>query len=181
MSATVAKRYARALFEVAQEANSIDTVEEELVAIVEAMNSHEEFQQILSHPQTSVENKKQMMDALLGADVSSQTKNFIHLLIERHRESQLNEIVDAYVELANEVRGYADATVTTAKPLTDAELNKLADQFGSMLKKTLRIESIVDPSILGGVIVRIGDRLYDGSIAGKLARFQQNLKQTQVR
>ncbi|HJV46089.1 MAG TPA: F0F1 ATP synthase subunit delta [Bacillota bacterium] len=181
MSATVAKRYARALFEVAQEMKSIDLIEQELKVLVEALNTNADLEQILSHPQISVENKKQMMDALLGEAATVQTKNFIHLLIQRHRESQLGEIVEAYIELANQARGYADAVVTTAKALTEDELNKLAAGFGNMLKKTLRVQSVVDPSILGGVVVRIGDRLYDGSIAGKLQRFQQNLKQAQVR
>ena len=181
MSAAVAKRYARALFEVAQQVKSIELIEQELKTIVDALKGNSEFQQILSHPQISAENKKQMMDALLGDTATIQTKNFIHLLIQRHRESQLADIVDAFIELANQARGYADAVVTTAKPLTEDELNKLAAQFGNVLKKTLRVQSVVDPTILGGVIVRIGDRLYDGSIAGKLQRFQQNLKQVQVR
>ncbi|MDE1399021.1 ATP synthase F1 subunit delta, partial [Bacillus licheniformis] len=83
-------------------------------------------------------------------------------------------------ELSNEARGIADATVTTAKPLTEAEVQKIAEQFGQKLNKKLRVTTKVDPSIIGGMIVRIGDRLYDGSIKGKLARFTQQIKQAQV-
>ena len=181
MSSTVAKRYARALFEVAKEENAVDTIEEEIRTILNAISENREFQQILSHPQNSVEKKKEIVNALLGNDVTIQTKNFINLLISRKREGILSDIVDGFVKLANELRGYADAFFTTAKPLSEDELNKLAAQFGEIVKKSLRVQSIVDPTILGGVIVRIGDRLYDGSVVGKLQRFQQNLKHLRVR
>lgn len=181
MSAAVAKRYARALFEVAQELKSIELIEDELKSIVSVLEGNKDFEVILSHPKITANEKQEIMDKLFEGKWSVQTRNFIHLLIERRRESELPEIAKAYTVLANEARGYADATVTTAKPLTQEELNSIAAQFGHVLKKTLRVQSVVDPAILGGVVVRIGDRLYDGSIAGKLARFEQNMKHAQVR
>lgn len=176
----VAKRYARALFEVASEKNLIDATEKELVGVVNVISENEGLRKLLSHPKISAQEKKQMLETLFAREISASTGNFLNIVIERGREGQLNEILDNFVEMANEVRGIADATVITAKKLSDAEANKLADAFGRQLNKTLRVKTEVDPALIGGLVVRIGDRLYDGSIRGKLSRFSQQIKQAQV-
>lgn len=171
MSGAVAKRYARALFEVAKERGLIDQIETELKDIVAVVNQNQELQKILSHKQIAQEEKKQLLSDLFKAHVAEETFNLLAVLIENGRESDLAGIADAYVALANEARGIADAIVTTAKPLNEEEQARLASQFGKVLNKTLRIQTVVDPTILGGVVVRIGDRLYDGSMKRKLEKF----------
>lgn len=181
MSRAVALRYARALHEVALEKKIIDAVEQELSAISEVVQGNPDLQRVLTHPQIATEEKKQLLDTLFAGKVKDETKNFLFLLVDRGREIYLKEITSAFIELANEARGIADATVTSAKPLDGEALDELAERFGKQLNKTLRLQAKVDPSIIGGLVIRIGDRLYDGSVAGKLAQFQQQLKQTQVR
>lgn len=176
----VAKRYARALFEAASEKKTIDATEKELAEVVKAINENEGFKKLLSHPKISAQEKKQMLETLFAREISASTGNFLNIVIERGREGQLNEILDNFIEMANEVRGIADATVITAKQLSETEANKLADAFGRQLNKKLRVKTEVNPAIIGGVIVRIGDTLYDGSISGKLSRLTQQIKQAQV-
>ncbi|MGO0063686.1 F0F1 ATP synthase subunit delta [Brevibacillus fluminis] len=171
MSSGVAKRYARALFEVAKERGLIEQIESELKDIVAAVESNQELGKILSHNQISRESKEQLLKDLFGAHVAAETLNFLSVLIDNGRELELGEIATAYVAMANEARGVADAVVTTAKPLGEEEVNELAVQFGKKVNKTLRVQTVVDPAILGGVVVRIGDRLYDGSIKRKLEQF----------
>ncbi|MGE5701116.1 MAG: F0F1 ATP synthase subunit delta [Clostridia bacterium] len=175
MSSGVAKRYARALFEVAKERGLIDQIETETKSIVAAVNENTELSKILTHKQIAPESKKQLVSDLFGKNVAVETLNFLNLLIENDRESALADIVASYVVIANGERGIADAIVTTAKPLNDEEQAVLASEFGKKVNKTLRVQTVVDPTILGGVVVRIGDRLYDGSIKRKLEQFAHQL------
>jgi F-type H+-transporting ATPase subunit delta len=176
----VAKRYARALYEVASEQQAIDAIENELIEISNIIQNSQDLKMLLTHPKVTAEEKQNLVGELFNGKVSETTMNFINLLLERGREENLNEIVKHFTELSNEVRGFADATVTTAKALTEEEVQKIAEQFGQKVNKKLRVTTKVDPSIIGGIIVRIGDRQYDGSIKGKLARFTQQIKQAQV-
>jgi F-type H+-transporting ATPase subunit delta len=176
----VAKRYARALYEIASEKQAVDTTENELIEITDLIKQSDELNMLLTHPKVSAQEKKEMVNNLFAGKVSETTLNFLNLLLDRGREDELNDIVKNFTELSNEARGYADATVITAKPLTESEVQKVAEQFGQKVNKKLRVSAKVDPSIIGGMIVRIGDRLYDGSIKGKLARFTQQIKQAQV-
>ncbi len=175
MSAAVAKRYARALFEVSSERGKIDQIEQELNAVIDAVNQNEELSKILLHPHVSAAAKKELATELFQAHVSEEMMNFLSVVIENGRESDLSNILTGYVQLANETRGIADAIVTSAKPLTDEEQAALADKFGKMLNKKLRIQTVVDASILGGIVVKIGDRLYDGSIKTKLEHFAHQI------
>lgn len=175
MSSGVAKRYARALFEVAKERGLIDQIESELKDIVAAVEQNQELSKILTHKQIAQESKEQLLKDLFGAHVAVETLNFLSVLIDNGRELELADCVAAYVAMANEARGIADAVVTTAKRLGEEEVKQLAEQFGKQVNKTLRVQTVVDPAILGGVVVRIGDRLYDGSIKRKLEQFAHQL------
>jgi F-type H+-transporting ATPase subunit delta len=180
MSQAVAKRYAQALFEVAKANDSVEQTQEQLTFIARTIGQHEALKEILRHPKISIEQKKGLLQTVF-ADVWSRTvQNFIELLIDKGRESELSRISEVYQALGNQEKGIVRAYVTTAKPLTDEEKANLVKGFGEKLGKTLEIESQVDPEIIGGLTVRIGNRLYDGSLKGKLSRFQQQLT-TQVR
>jgi F-type H+-transporting ATPase subunit delta len=106
--------------------------------------------------------------------------NTLQLLIEKGRETLVGAVYEDYVKIAGEALGQANATVTSALPLTVEEATNVKAQFEQMIGKKVRIENIVDPSLLGGLQVRIGDRLYDGSLSGKLARLEKSLKQAQA-
>ncbi|HZG81147.1 MAG TPA: F0F1 ATP synthase subunit delta [Brevibacillus sp.] len=173
MSSAVGKRYARALFDVASERGKIDQVEADLVAIVQAVEQSEDLSKIFMHPHIAVPAKKTLIDDLFKSHVEEETFNFLNVLIESGREMQLVEIYRSFVKLANDARGIAEAVVTSAKPLTAEEQSELAEKFGHTLHKKLRLTAVVDPSILGGIIIKIGDRLYDGSLKTKLETFAQ--------
>jgi F-type H+-transporting ATPase subunit delta len=175
MSGGVAKRYARALYEVAKERGLIDRIETEVNSVVDAIKQNADLEKLLMHPHISQAAKKELVKDLFQAKLSDETMNFLNVLIENGREADLAVIQYAYVQLANEERGIADAVVTTAKALTEEEQAKIAENFGKVLNKKLRIHTVVDPSILGGVVVKIGDRLYDGSIKRKLEQFAHQL------
>lgn len=171
----VAKRYARALFEVAKERGNIDAIEVDLKGIVDAVQTSAELTAFLTHPQVTVEAKKELLTSVFEGKIATESLHFLLVLIDNERDSDLAGIYSYFVTMANDERGIADAIVTTAKPLTTEEQAELARKFGASIGKTLRVETVVDPSIMGGVVVQIGDRLYDGSIKSKLEHFAHQL------
>lgn len=180
-SGIVAKRYARAFFEVASEKDQIDAIEQELQTIERAIDENPAFLQFLKHPQIEKQAKKKEFETVFKDKISETTLNFAHLLIDKNRVDVLVLAPRFFTELANEARGLVDAVVTSVRPLSEDEKAGLIQSFKRLLNKEIRIENELDDSIKGGLVVRIGDRLYDGSVAGKLNRLQQSFRQAQVR
>jgi F-type H+-transporting ATPase subunit delta len=172
----VAKRYARALFELSREQELVVASENELRLIVEAIGANVEMQAFLATPSITVDKKIGALRSTFEGKVSKIVLNTVSLLIERGRQAELPAILEAYVQVAGGVLGRTDAEVITAKPITEDQKTKLAAQFGKLLGKNIRVDNTVDPSILGGLTVRIGDTLYDGSLRGKLDRLSKKLQ-----
>jgi F-type H+-transporting ATPase subunit delta len=176
----VAKRYAKALFEVAQAKNIVRDVEEELNGVIGVINSTPELIDFLNHPKISVGDKIELLQKAFSGQLREEVMNTLRLLIERRREAALRVLHREYVDIANEALGQADAVVTTAVALSDEEQRKVSEQFGKLTGKVIRVHNEIDPAILGGMQVRIGDRLYDGSLSGKLTRLQKDLQNNQA-
>jgi len=175
-SGTVAaRRYAKALFEAAREKGRVAETENELKLVADALEQDGGFRAFLASPSVTQEAKTGALRAVFGGAVSAEVLNALCLLVERRRQNEIPAVRDVFTELAGEALGRIDATVTSAKPLSDDEKEKLAAAFGKILGKTVRLETKVDPSLLGGLTVRIGDTLFDGSLKGKLARLEKEL------
>jgi F-type H+-transporting ATPase subunit delta len=171
----VAKRYAKALFEVAQEKGIIAQVEAELAAVTGAFKNESDLQKVVQHPGIEIGAKKALLQQLFEGKVSDIVFNTLQLLIDRRREDIIGALQLYYVDIANASLGQANAIVYTPYELSEAETNGIKEQFASITGKTIRVETIIDKSLLGGIQVRIGDRLYDGSLSGKLQRLQKAL------
>lgn len=180
MSQTViARRYANALFELARDKGELDRVEQELNRIVETLERVPGLQEWLAAPAVDAEQKKALF-AEHFTGLSDWTKNLLFLLLDRGRQGLISRIAEEFKHLADDARGVAEAVVTSALPLTEREKEELANVFQKRLGKKLRISNVVDSDLLGGLIVRIGDRLYDGSLKTKLIRFRQKLTGSRV-
>lgn len=176
----VAKRYAKALFELANEKGQAGKVQEELKAVVAAISANSELESYLKHPGVPAESKVELLKQAFEGSISELVLNTLSLLVQKGRESLTGALYEAYVNIAGEALGEANAVVTSALPLTEEETKQVSVQFGQLLGKKVRIENIVNPSLLGGIQVRIGDRLYDGSLSGKLARLEKQLQQSEA-
>lgn len=172
---TVAKRYATALFQIANEQNLLEQVEQELVAVRAVFTENKELLSVFNHPKVTKATKKTIVKESF-TNVSTPVLNTLLILIDRHRQSIIPDLVDFFIEEANNVRGIADAKVYSVRELTNEEKTALSEAFAKKVGKTaLRIENIIDSSVLGGVKLRIGNRIYDGSVSGKLARVEREL------
>lgn len=174
----VAKRYARALFEVAEARGHLEDVASQLDELVSAYQSERALRRFLTHPVIPAEEKKALIDRLADGAWVEELRNLLHLLVDRGRVSALPALAEAFRRLANEARGVADAVVTTAVPLPESTQADIAERLGRALGKRVRVTNVVDPSILGGLIVRVGNRVIDGSVRSQLNRFQQTLVRT---
>lgn len=172
----VAKRYAKALFEVAQEKGIISGVEEELKSVVGAIRDNADLQKFLNHPNIGASVKKDLLKQIFEGNVSEPVWNTLQILIDKGREGSLAQLVSDYVKIANDALGQANATVYTPFAISEAQQAEIAAQFGKLTNKTIRVETVIEPKLLGGIQVRIGDRLYDGSLSGRLNRLASSLK-----
>ncbi|SMO67197.1 F0F1 ATP synthase subunit delta [Melghirimyces algeriensis] len=175
----IAKRYAKALFEVAKEHNLLDQVEQEWQAVHDVWVNHPELREWAIHPRVRSEEKKEVYDKLFS-DLSDLSRNLLHLLAERNRENVIEAIGAEYRSLVHDAKGIAEAEVITPRPLSKAKEKELISVFQKKIGKSLVIINRVDSDILGGVIVRIGDRLYDGSLVNKLKRFRNQMAESSV-
>jgi F-type H+-transporting ATPase subunit delta len=120
-----------------------------------------------------------MVKEVFGDQLSETVFNTLCLLLERRREDALSYVLDAFVAIANEALGQANAVVTSPTALSDKEKEEITAQFGKLVGKKIRIENVIDASLIGGVQVQIGDRLFDGSLSGKLTRLQNSFSKAQ--
>ncbi|WP_144551637.1 F0F1 ATP synthase subunit delta [Bacillus sp. X1(2014)] len=171
----VAKRYALALLNIAKETNSLGVIEEELRVVKEVVQYNPELKAILNSSKLSLAKKKEIIKTAF-ASVNVNVLNTLLILIDRHREDQIIDLADEFLELANEEMGVAEAEVYSTRALTDAEREAISSVFAAKIgKKSLKIENIVDSNLLGGIRLRIGNRIYDGSLRGKLDRLERKL------
>jgi len=172
----VAKRYAKALFQASQAKGLVAETETQLKLIVDVFESDAEFRAFLTAPNITMATKKQVLLQAFGAEVSPLVLSTVGLLVERGREGELASVLTAYLQVAGEALGRADAHVTSPAPMSSEEQAKLAEKFGALLGKKIRVTNSVNPDMLGGLTVRIGDTLYDGSLKGKLERLEKTLQ-----
>jgi len=175
-SSVVAKRYAKALFELAREQNKVSETEDQLRLIVDAIVRLPELRAFLAAPNIQPKVKIETLSRSFEGAVLPIVLQTVGLLIERGRQGELDAVLQAYTQVAGDALGRADALVVSAKPLAAGEKERLAEKFGALLGKTVRVQDTVDSSLLGGLTVRIGDTLYDGSLRGKLERMDKALQ-----
>lgn len=169
-------RYAKAMFEVADEKNTLDQTLEELNLVLDAFNKAGLLDNVFTHPVMTNEVKKNIIRDAFSEKISQETLNLLYILVDRGRMQFFPAIVADYKELVNEKNNIADAYVTTAKPLTDDEKEAINEVFSKKAgKDKLYIHNIVDKEIIGGLKVKIGDRIYDGSVAGQLERIRKQM------
>ena len=171
-----ARRYARALLDVALEKQAAETVRDELSEAVALLASHRELRSILAHPAVGAERKKKIISSLWSERSKSDlVPRLIALLAERDRIELLADIQALYLELWNAHRGVVAAEATTAQPLAANEKTRLAEALGRAMGKEVELTTHVSPELLGGVLVTMAGRTYDGTVLGRLRTLRHHL------
>ncbi len=172
----IARRYARALFMLAEEAGKLDILEQQLQSLKAAVTSSDLLKNLLENPVLSRGQIAQAIDQVLGdAKLDALTKKFIGTLGANRRLSLLPEIADAFAAMQQTKRGEEVAVVTSAAPLSKEQLAAVVADLQKATGKKILLKTEVNPEILGGVKVRIGSRELDNSLQGRLNRMKQHL------
>lgn len=168
--------YARGVFELARAEGQLERVESELFTIAQSMESSTELRSALTDPQLPLDRKQSIVDDLVGGRASSLTVGLVQFIVGQGRASDLPAIARDFVETAAASRDRAVAEIRSAVALDDATIERLTSALGRATGKTVEAKVIVDPSVIGGLVARVGDVVIDGSIARKVESLRQKIK-----
>ena len=172
----VAERmYARALYEAAKEKDRVAPVREELADFVEMQNQVPELRELLRNPQLDHRVKASALEQLLGAE-DELVRNFLLLLAEKNRASQIDEIAREFERLVAKEQGVLDVELTTAVELSDEEADHVIHQIEQVSGRKVEATRRVDPDLIGGIVLQAGSLRLDASVRGRLNRLRRDLQ-----
>lgn len=167
------RRYAQAIFEIAREKKQLDQWQSDLTEIV-GLTKNADIVELLRNPKIRFADKARLLKERLP-DVNPLAFNLVYLLIERDRLGMADQIAAEYYRLVDSYRGVEHAEVTTAVPVNDNVKNKLKDGLKTLTSKDIVLQAEVDPGLIGGVVVRVGGKLIDGSTRSRLQALKKAL------
>jgi F-type H+-transporting ATPase subunit delta len=172
----VAERYARAIFELGVEADQVLALSEQIRSFADTYAASRELQAVLDNPMVEADKRQAMLVDVAGkVGLSGVGLNAVRMLAKRNRLSSLPEIARRLASLADEKAGVVRATVISAGPLPDSFYERLTKELESATSRKVAIDRQQDPSLIAGVVTRIGDNTIDGSVKGRLAEIQRQL------
>ena len=174
----IARPYAQALFDLAQSENAVDAVEQGLVAIGRLAGESQDFSRFLRSPVISADIKAQALEKLLAeARPNPTVANFLRVVARNGRLFALTAIIKAFQGLAAAARGEITADVTSATPLSEGQRNNLSATLKQKIGKTITLNEHVDPSLIGGLVVKVGSQMIDSSLKTKLTAMKVAMKE----
>jgi F-type H+-transporting ATPase subunit delta len=173
----IARVYARALFEVASEQDSLDELHEQLGAFADAIHENRDLAVFFFSPYFSAQEKKEALQRTVR-DANPAFDNFLQALIERHRMPAIFRIRAQFDALWDEERKLLPVQVTSAIELDSETVESLGERIGKQIDRKVEVSSNVDPEILGGVVLRVGNVILDASIRNRLEQLRKQVAQT---
>jgi F-type H+-transporting ATPase subunit delta len=164
----LARGYAQALFQIARAEGALEQVEDELFRFARMLENENRLREALSDISLPPEHRAKMVEELLGKKASPHTVNIISFLVQQGRARDLPKIIDSLVQLAAEERERAVAEVRTAVPLDDEDREKLLKAITRATGKHVDLKVIIDPDVIGGLLVRVEDQVFDGTVKRRL-------------
>jgi len=174
----VARRYADALADVASARNEVDQIDREVLLFADMLKSHRELRDVFASPIISLADKRRVLDALIDRVRPGQmTINLLRTMLSHYRLQYLDVMHEQFRRVINERKGLIIAEVTTTGEFDSAAQEKLAQTLERMTGKQIEFKFKTDPSLIGGVVTRLGSVVYDGSVRTQLKEIKERLKQ----
>ncbi len=179
VNVSLARRYARALIELAKEGPGLDTVQTQLESTAQAVREIAELDEIVLNPAYSRSERWAVLEAVMQAQgaVDPTLASFIRLLVDRDRIGYLSDIARIFRDMADALAGRVRGRVTSAAPLSDDSLTAIKKGLERLTDRQVILEASVQPSLLGGVTAQVGSTVYDGSLRSRLEELRKDLKQ----
>lgn len=168
--ARLVETYAQSLLDLARQSAIIDVVEQDVEIVSALLEQEPSLQGFLASPYFAEQTKRDLVRKVLCGRLNDLTLNFLSVLIDHNRGAFLPEIIDRYKQLYRIHRGYQTITAVVSHPLREDQKAKLAQDLAAAMHAKVDLDVHVDPSILGGVIFRYGDKMLDNSVRGRLVR-----------
>jgi len=165
--------YATAIFDLAEGEGELSRVESEFLALGQAVEKSADLRSSLTDPNLPLDKKRAIIDDLIGGRASSLTLGLVQFIVGLGRSSEIPEIARSFVEKAVESRSMALAEVRSAVPLDDATIERLAVALGKATGKKVEVKVVVDESVIGGIVARVGDVVIDGTVSNAIAELRQ--------
>jgi F-type H+-transporting ATPase subunit delta len=175
LSESIAERYAQALFQAARDKGQIKEWERHLEHIGESVKSHPFLGKVFLSPQIAEDVKKDILRKVFSKECPPELLNFLCILVDKGRECYLESISDNYAHKVQELEGGMTARITVASPLTRQQETGLIKALSGFSGKKVKIETSIDPAIIGGLVIRMEDRILDWSIAGHLEHIRDRM------
>jgi len=176
----VGKKYAQALFEVAKEEDKVDAYYQQMTMINSQLKENEDFFEILLLPSVEVKEKKEMLRKVFEPTLDREILQFLILLLDKRRFIDFELIYLEFKTLFLEENKQLEATIVSVLPLEEKEINQLKKNLESRYQKTITIENKIDPALIGGVVVYVGDQVIDGSVKRKLTTMRNELREVRL-
>ena len=173
----IANRYAEALFQLSEEENISKEIYSELHDVVQLVKENKDLDNVFKSPLVAKNEKIDLIEALFNGKINNNLKNFLKILVEKGRISSLQSIELTFKELLNEKHNILEGTVISAVSLTTEKVKELEETLSKKYNKNITLENKVDKSILGGVLVRLGNIQIDGSVKTRLDNIKDQLSQ----
>lgn len=180
LNKSVARRYAEAFFSIAREANKIDEFQQELEIVVATINEVESLKDYLAHLIIPAKAKKEVATKIFGQQVSQITLNFLLMIIDKRRESYIGVIAEEYRDMADESRNITKAELVAAVAVADEDIKSLAEKLSAAMGRTVQLKLKLDQSLIGGLKLKMGDKIIDASVAKKLQMLKEQLRQAKI-
>ena len=171
----VVRRYAATLLDAAEETNVLDTVRKDVQGLLETLSNSQELNEFLSNPLIGSEVQDRTLVAIFDGKVQMLTRNFLSLIAQRRRANSLVPILSAFTEMVEEREGILSAEVVSAVELDDEQLKRLSERLALYTGKQIRLYARVDSTLRGGLVARVGDTVFDGSLNTHLERLRRRL------
>ncbi len=173
----VADRYAQALFEVGEESKTTDSLYTELSELVEILNLNKDLYNFLKSPLIGREDKKTVLQNIFKDQLSASMSNFLKIVIDKDRMSLIESIKESYKKLLNDKNNILEGTAITAVALSEKEIKDLEKNLSIKYNKNVTLNNVVDETILGGVLVKLGNEEIDGTVKSRLSKMKNQLSQ----
>lgn len=181
MAKLVSKTYGDALFDLGIQENKIDALMDEAKAVIDIFETNEELGKLMSHPKVERQEKEKVIESIFKDFVSRDMTGLLVLMVSKSRQSDIVSVMKYFVERVKDYKNIGNAYVVTAKALTDEQKTRIVNKLLETTKYVeFEMSYDVDESIIGGMIIRIGDRVVDSSIKTKLGELTKDLRKLQL-
>lgn len=180
MAQLAVRPYAIALFEIAKEQDKVKEFSDQVKVVIEAIEEDKQFMELLSHPKVTHDKKLELIDQVFKGKIVEELTGLFTIMVNKGRQNILLDVLAEFLEMVNEDLGIIRATITSAVELNQKQLEQIKEKIQTTTQKVVTLHTEVDASLIGGMIIRVGDNIVDASISGRIQELQEGLINLQL-